>query len=218
MSEVARAVRAVGDPRGPLRRFGDALVAADEDEPLERVILLRARLPASRVVGAEDQSVDDRTRLLLPGERAVEQPGQCPADPLGRPGDGRGRRAHRVGIELVGWAEPDEDEPLGGLLRVQDGGAPDLRGDVLFLGDPRGSLHVAARGNTVGANWNREDVRFRKRICDFDSHSGRDAIRQGFYGGRRKVYTTFDRPLLSFDLADTHCGHDPSAAPPFPAQ
>src|SRR5262249_10384807 len=50
------------------------------------------------------------------------------------------------------------------------------------------------------------------------TRTGRDGIRQGFYGGRRKVYTTFDRPLLSADDADTHCGHDPSAAHPLPAQ
>ena len=178
--EVARAVRAVGDPRGPLRRLGDALVAADEDEPLERVIRLRARLPATRVVGAENQAVDDRTRLLVLGERVVEQPGDRAADPLRGACDGSRRGAHCVGVELVGWAEPDEDEPLGGLLGVQDGRPPGLRPNVLFFGDPGGTGDVAACGNSVGADRDREDVGLRKRICDFDSHSGRDAIRQGF--------------------------------------
>ena len=171
---------------GPLRGLGDALVAADEDEPLERVIRLRVRLPATRVVGAENQAVDDRTRLLVPGERAVEQPGDRAADPLRGTCDGGRRGTHRVGVELVGRAEPDEDEPLGGLLRVEDGRPTGLRPNVLFFGDPGGAGDVAACGNAVGADRDREDVGFRKRICDFDSHSGRDAIRQGFYGGRRR--------------------------------
>ena len=107
----------------------------DEHESLERRLVLRLALPAPRVVGAEQDAVHDRARLLRVRERVVEDPGKRSADALCRVCD-RGRRgADRVRVELVCGSQADEDDPAGRPVGIEDGCLRGPLGEALLLGD-----------------------------------------------------------------------------------
>jgi hypothetical protein len=68
VGEIARPVDPRSDRRLHASRLGDRL-GADEDESLDGGPTVTARLPAPGVVAAEHDAVDDRSRLLLRGQR-----------------------------------------------------------------------------------------------------------------------------------------------------
>jgi hypothetical protein len=130
------------------------------------MIRLRPGLPAARVVGTEEQSVDDRARLLGVGEGVVKEPRHRPPDPLARPGDrGRGR-ADRIRVQLVRGPEADQDDSPGRSVpvRVQHGRSPGFRADLILVGDTPGVIVPRERGQPLRADWKREDIRLRNRI------------------------------------------------------
>ena len=114
--EVAGAVHRLRNRGGALGLPSQFLCAADEHEPLEGMVRLRLGLPATRVVGAEQEPVHDSTRLLGVGQRVVEEPGERPSDALGRFGNrGRGG-ADRVCVEFVRRPEAHKHDPPGGAF------------------------------------------------------------------------------------------------------
>ena len=151
--EVTRAVRSLGDRRGALCLALEPVVAADEDEPLERMVGLRPGLPAAGVVRAEQEPVHDRSRLLGVGEGVVEDPRESPADALGRLGDCGRRGPDRVRVELVRRPETDEHDSPGRRVpvRVQHSRPPDLGADLFLLGDALGVLVPREPGQTLRA-------------------------------------------------------------------
>ena len=117
------------------RLLDEILFSADEHEALERRLVLRLALPAPGVVGAEQNPVHDRARLLGVRERVVEDPGQRSADALSRLCDRCRGGADRVRVELVPGSETDEDDPARGPFGIENGRLPDPLGEAFLVRD-----------------------------------------------------------------------------------
>ena len=204
--EVTRAVRRLGDRRGALRLLPGVVVAADEHEPLEGMLGLRPGLPAPGVVRAEQQPVDDGARLLGVGERVVEEPRERSPDPLARLGD-RGRCGpDGVGVQLVRRPEADERRSAG-PVRSRSGTAPPSARPWRRSPLPRlrawRRRPARARATPCGPTGNA-----RTSASGIESETstrirGRDAIRQGFYGGSRRLFTWKSKAFHNFQTVLT---------------
>ena len=155
VGEVAGPVRGGRDRGRALGRLGElCVVAADEDEPVERRLGRRAGFPPAGVVGAEQEAVHDCACLLRLCQGAVEAPGERAADVLSRLGHGRSGRPDRVCVELLLRAHPDDnDSPRRAL--VEDCGAARFRCKALLVRDPRRGLHSSVLWHAFRADRNR---------------------------------------------------------------
>ena len=122
-------------------------------------------LPAARVVGTEQEPVDDRTRLLGVGQGVVQEPGERPSDALGRLGNrGRGR-AERVGVELVCRPEAHEHHPSGPIpVRIEDRRPAERRADLFLLGHALGVSVAGEGGKPLRTDRKCKDIRLRNRL------------------------------------------------------
>ena len=108
--KLSRAVRPAGDELGAIGRRLHVGRSAAEHEQVRGARSL-AGLPARGVVAAEQRSLDDRVRLpgRLERQLLVEGPDErAAAEPGGGAGGRRRRRAHRVLVECLRAADPDE--------------------------------------------------------------------------------------------------------------
>ena len=124
--EIARAVRPLGDDRGPLDGLPQLrIVGVADDDPL-RCASLVLRLPAAGRVGAEDRPLDQRGGLLgeRHGQRLVEQPDERPADAGERLGGRRPCGAERVGIHRRRACRPPRRRGAAPRARRSGGGEP----------------------------------------------------------------------------------------------
>jgi hypothetical protein len=114
VGEIACPVRPLGHDPGAARNLSDSVVAGDDHERFEPLGLGRA-LPPSRVIGTEERSVDDRSRLLGGGQRqrVVEQPGDRPRVAAHLVGKGAGRGPQCIRIDGLARADAWEREPRG---------------------------------------------------------------------------------------------------------
>ena len=131
-------------------RAADRLVA-DERQPLEGLCPRAGRLPRAGVVTAEDEPVDDRTRLVgsAQRQRGVEEPGERPAE--AEAGDARCGVADRVGVELVMPAAACGDySPVVRMENAVAPAAPDTS-PAASSGSSRGSASDSTGSNTAKA-------------------------------------------------------------------